>query len=136
MLLMIGTQSAIVRTTPFHRRVVNLRHFRWLDEYLAAAAIVIYVIGEKHVLASVLWAPLHHENGVVAEDDLAFYLAEAGRADRKRDVIIQIRPDSVWHSLTFRQRFTPRQRLHNSEQITRVIDQHQQASDLNDRNPE
>ena len=70
-LLVVGAQAAVVRAAPLHRRVVAQRHLRRLDEHLAAAAVVVDVVGDQHALGAVLRAALEHVDAAVLEDDLA-----------------------------------------------------------------
>jgi hypothetical protein len=90
MLLMIRAEAAIVRTSPFDGCVIDLRHLRRFDEDLAAAAIVIVIVGDEDLLGPVIRAALHHEHAVVLKDDFCFYFAKALRADGKGDVVIEI----------------------------------------------
>jgi hypothetical protein len=52
-LLVIGTQSAIIRAPPLHRGVVCYGHFRRLQEDLSTTTVVVHVICNKHSLAPV-----------------------------------------------------------------------------------
>jgi hypothetical protein len=97
MLFMVGAQSAIVGTAPLHSGVVNLRHFRTLEENFAAAAVVVHVIRYEYTLRPVFRAALEQEHLVVLENDLAFEFAKTGGADGQGHVIKQVRPGSFCH---------------------------------------
>ena len=88
---MVGAQAAVVGAAPLHRRVVALRHLRVLEEHLAAAAVVVDVVGDQHALGAVHRAVLEHQHAAVLEDDLGVDAPVAGRADRDRGVVEQIR---------------------------------------------
>src|SRR3954465_14304024 len=67
MLLMIGAQAAIVRTAPFNRRVVNLRHLRRLYINFTAAPVVFHIVSDQNSLVTMLRATLQHEDLAVLE---------------------------------------------------------------------
>ena len=119
-LLVVGAQAAVVRAAPLHRRVVALRHLRVLEEHLAAAPVVVDVVGHQHALGAVHRAVLQHQHAVVLEDDLRVDAAIARRADGDRGVVEQIRsglghgatssaPPSIaqWRSQTAHRRRPP-----------------------------
>jgi hypothetical protein len=96
---MIGAQTAVIGTAPLDGCVVVRRHFRRLDEYFAAAPIVVDVIGHEHPLGAVLRAFLEQVDALILKNDLAFHFAIAGGADRQRDVVEEIRADTSSHGL-------------------------------------
>jgi hypothetical protein len=57
-LFMVGAETAIVGASPFYGCVVNQRHLRRLDENLAAAAVVIDVVGDENFLGAMVGAAL------------------------------------------------------------------------------
>jgi len=71
-LLVVGAEAAVVWASPFDWGVVNQRHLGGLDENLAAAAIVIDVIGDEDSFGAVVGAALQEEDFVVLEDCFAF----------------------------------------------------------------
>src|ERR1700722_3943855 len=97
MLLVRRTHTAILRAAPFHRCVVNLRHFRFLDEDFAAPAIVIHVVRDQHPLGAMLRAALQKENVVVLENALSFQLSEADGANRYSHVVKHVRTYARTH---------------------------------------
>ena len=109
-LLVIRAQAAVVRTAPLHRRVVGQGHLRRLDEDLATPPVVVDVVGHQHALASMFRASFQHQHVAVLEYDLAFHLAEAGRADRQRDVVEEIRAHLVTHGVNLPGRVEGRRR--------------------------
>jgi len=52
-LLVIGTQSAVIRASPLYRGVECHGHFRRLQENLSTTTVVVHVICNKHSLAPV-----------------------------------------------------------------------------------
>ena len=97
MLLVIGAEAAVVGAAPPHRGVVGHGHLRRLQEDLSAPAVVVHVVGHEYLLGTMLGAALQEEDAPVLEDDLALDLAKAGRADRDRDVVEEVRPDARGH---------------------------------------
>jgi hypothetical protein len=71
-LLMVGAEAAVVGASPFDGCVVNQRHLRGLDENLAAAAVVIDVVGDENFLGAMVGAALQEENFVILENCFAF----------------------------------------------------------------
>ena len=57
-LLMVGAEATIVRTSPADGRVERARHLRRLYEHLAALAVVAHVIRDQDALVSMSWAVL------------------------------------------------------------------------------
>jgi hypothetical protein len=57
-LLVVGAETAIVGAAPLHGCVVNVGHFRTLDEDFAAAAVIIDVIGDENMLGAVFGTTL------------------------------------------------------------------------------
>jgi hypothetical protein len=98
-LLVIRAQPAVVRATPFHRRVVALRHLRRLDEHFPAAPVVVHIVSDQDALMTVFGAVLEHEDAIVLEDDLRVDAPIARRTDRDRDVVEQIRTRLCGHRL-------------------------------------
>src|SRR5947209_2796274 len=95
---MVSAQSAIVRASPLDRGVVSQRHFRRLDEYLAAAPVVIHIVGDQNTFPPMLHAVLEHEYLVVLKNDLGFALHEAARADGDGNVVEKIRTHALSHA--------------------------------------
>jgi len=93
----VSAKTAIIRASPLDRCVVVLRHLRRLDEDLAAATVIVHVVGNQDFLISMLRAMLEHEDFAIHEDDLGFDLLETFRADRDGDVIEEIRTNFVTH---------------------------------------
>ena len=92
MLLVVGAKAAIIRTSPFDRRIVVQWHFRLLDEDFAVPAVVVHVIRDENPFCSMLRTPLKQENFLILKDNFAFQLAETRRANRQRNVIKHVRP--------------------------------------------
>ena len=69
-LLVIGAQSAVIGTAPFHGRVVVIGHLRRLQENFPAAAVIVHIIGNEDALVSMNSAALEHEDVAVFEDNL------------------------------------------------------------------
>src|SRR6266851_5033026 len=90
MLLVVGTEAAVVGASPFDRRVVNHGHFRSLDKNLAAAAVVVDIVRNKNTLRTVPLAFLQQVDIAVLKDDLALHLCVTPRADGDRDVVEEI----------------------------------------------
>ena len=99
MLFVVGAQSTIIWTAPLYRRVVNLRHLRWLEKHLATTPVVIHIIGHEDAFCAVFRTAFKQKHFVVLKDDFSFELAKTVRADRHRDVIKQVRPDTLRHVL-------------------------------------
>src|SRR5882724_11994184 len=98
MLLVVGTQSAIIRTSPLHGRVVSRRHLRRLDENFPASAIVFNIIRDQNFFVSMRRAMLQQKYVSIFKYDFPFKLAETRRAYRQRDVVKQIWPHSAAHA--------------------------------------
>jgi hypothetical protein len=96
-LFMIRAQSTIVGTAPFHGRVVNNRHFRGLQEYLTATAIIVHVFRYQHALKAMVRATFQEIDIFVGEDDFGVTAAVALRADGSGGVVEEIGTDSVTH---------------------------------------
>src|SRR5712671_5609951 len=94
---MVGTQPAIVWTSPLHRRVVLQRHLRRLDEYLAAASVVVHVVGDQDALATMLHAMLEHVDLIVLKNYLSLALHVTARADRNGNIVKKIGTGSLCH---------------------------------------
>jgi hypothetical protein len=77
----IGAETAIVGTTVLYWSVIVIRHLRWLDEYFAAATIVIHIIGHQHPLEAMLRASFEHKDLAILKDDLGVDAAVTGGAD-------------------------------------------------------
>src|SRR5258708_27781765 len=97
MLLVVGAQTAVIGAAPLYRGVVYQRHFRLLDEHLAASPVIINVIGDQHALSAMLRTALEEENLVVLENDLTFQLAKTLRTDGQRHIVKKIRPHAFGH---------------------------------------
>src|SRR4029453_3236115 len=97
-LLMVGAEATIVRTSPANGRVERARHLRRLDEPLAALAVVAHVIRDEDALVSMGWAVLQEVHGVVLKDDLAFDLSITRGADGDGDVIEKIWTNAISHA--------------------------------------
>ena len=87
---MIAAQSAIIRAAPLHWSVVNIWHLWRLDKNLATPLVVIHVVRYQHLFTAVLWAALQHKNFVVLENNLAFNLIQASRADGNYNVVEKV----------------------------------------------
>src|SRR5215475_5126383 len=98
MLLVIRTQTAIVRAPPLDRSVVLVRHLRRFDEHFAGTAVVINIVGDEHAFGAVRGAAFEQEDVAALEDDLALDLAEAGRANGDRNIVVEIWTHTVSHS--------------------------------------
>jgi hypothetical protein len=100
MLLVIGTESAVVRAAIFDRGVIDHRLLRRFDEDLAGATIVIDVVGYQHALMTVLGAALQHPHLVIFKDDLGVNAPIARGADRDGDVVEKIGAELVCHGVS------------------------------------
>src|SRR5581483_9935037 len=89
-LLVIGAEATVIWASPFHGGVVNQRHLGGLDEEFAAAAVIVYVVGDEDVLGPMVGTALEKVNLAVLEDDFGFYLSVTGGADRERNVVEEI----------------------------------------------
>ena len=77
-LFMISAEAAIIRAAPLHRRIKDIRHLRRFDKNLAAAAVVINIIGQQNFFTAVPGTPLQHEYLAVLKDDLSLHLFQTG----------------------------------------------------------
>ena len=98
-LLVIRAKATIVRAAVLHGRIPMQRHLRWLDEDLAAAAVIIHVIGHEDTLETMLRAPLQHVDTVVLKDDLGVSPAETRSAQRNSGVVEEVETNRSAHSL-------------------------------------
>src|SRR5258708_23794108 len=92
---MIRAQSAIVGAAPLHGRIEVVRHLRRLQENLAAAAVIIDIVGNQDALTAMDGARFQQIDTTVFEDDLAVHAAKATGADGDGDVIKQVRSNPV-----------------------------------------
>src|SRR5579864_1518689 len=99
-LLVVGAEAAVVGASPLHRRVVDQRHFRGLDENLAAAAVVVDVVGNEDALSAMLRAALEQVDIAILKNSLGFDLVVARRADRYGYVIEKV-GTSLGHGASF-----------------------------------
>src|SRR5882724_5463625 len=90
MLLMVCAETTVIGTSPLYGGVVDEWHFGRLDENLAAAAVVVDVVGDQDALVSVLGAAFEQEHLIVLKDCLPFDFSIAGRADGEGDVVEEI----------------------------------------------
>src|ERR1700687_3521680 len=79
-----------MRTAPLDRSVVTLWHLRRLEKDLAAAPVIIYVVREEHALRPMRSAPFQQVDLAIFENDFAFYLFVALRADRECNIVVEI----------------------------------------------
>src|SRR5581483_11446069 len=97
MLLMIRAEPAIVRAAPPHRSIETVGHLGSFEKHLAAAPVVIDVVGDEHALVAMDGTAFQEVDPVVLEDNFSFELSVAGGADGESDVVEEIRPDAVSH---------------------------------------
>ena len=100
-LLMIGTEAAVIGTAVLDWCVINHRLLRSLDEDFAGAAVIVNVIGHKNALMAMLRAALQHPDLAVFEDDLGIDAAIAGGADGDGDVVEEIGSELIGHLCSF-----------------------------------
>src|SRR5215470_1269102 len=72
MLFVVGAQTTIVWAAPLDRGVVHHGHFRFLDEDLAASAVIVDVVGDEDAFRTVFGTPLEKKYPVVLKYDLSF----------------------------------------------------------------
>ena len=99
-LLVVGAKAAVVGASPLDGRVVNERHLRGLDEDLAAAAVVVDVVGDEDAFGAVFRAAFEEIDVAVLEDDFGFDFAVAGGADRDGDVVEEVGAGFVGHDVS------------------------------------
>ena len=87
---MIRAETAIVWTAVLHGSIPVQWHFRWLDEDLTAAAVVINIIGHQDTLETMVRAPLQHVDTVILKDDLGVDPAETRSAQRDSGVVEEV----------------------------------------------
>jgi hypothetical protein len=100
-LLVVGAEATIVRTAPFDGRVVDVGHFGRFEENLAAAPVVIDVVGNEHALRAVALAALQQINAVVLKDYFGVAAPIALGADGSGGVVEEVGADSVSHGRDF-----------------------------------
>ena len=92
---MIAAKTAIIRAAPLHRGVVHIGHLWRFDKNLAAPLVVIHVVRYQHLFTAVLRAALQHKDFVVLENNLAFNLTQASRADGDYNVVEKVRSNAL-----------------------------------------
>src|SRR6185312_14407095 len=97
MLFVISAQPAVVGTSPLYGSVINQRHFRRLDEYFPAAAIIIDIISDQYPFRAVLGTSLQEIDLAILKYGLCLDFSKTLRANRHDHVIEKIRPFSVAH---------------------------------------
>jgi hypothetical protein len=90
-LLVVGTEAAIIWTAPFHGGVVYLWHFRRLYEYLAATTVVINIISDEDALWAMLRATFKKVDVAILEDGFGLHFSIARGANRNGDIVEEIR---------------------------------------------
>src|SRR5437764_11830151 len=70
-LLVIGTEPAVVGTRPADRRVAAQRHLRRLEIHLPALTVVVDVVGDEYALVAVRRTMFEKEDRAVFEEYLA-----------------------------------------------------------------
>jgi hypothetical protein len=90
MLFVVGAEAAIVGASPLNRSVVDERHLGGLDEDLAAAAVIVDVVGDENSFRAMLGAAFQEKHISVLEYRLRFNLAVTGRTDRESDVVEEV----------------------------------------------
>lgn len=95
MLLMVGTEAAIKRTSPFHWRLKLIRVFRRLV-VIPDAFVVLDVGGNQDPAHTVLRAPFFHPYLSVLEDNLGIHPSQAFRAKGTGVVVVGIVSNWQW----------------------------------------
>ena len=67
---MVGAEAAVVGAAVFDGGVEAVGHLGWLDEDLAAAAVVVDVTGDQNAFETMLGATLEHVDVVVIVFDV------------------------------------------------------------------
>jgi len=96
-LLVIGTEAAVVRTAVVDWCVSPERHLRRLEIHLTALAVIVDVVRNQNAFGAVRRTMLEHPHAPVLKHNLAVDLAVTRRADRHDRVIVKVWPRCGWH---------------------------------------
>jgi hypothetical protein len=97
MLLVVGTEAAVVGTSEFNGRVVPVRHLGRLDKDFATAPVVVHIIRYEDALEAVGRTTLEHEDVIFFEDDLGVDAAVTGGTDGNGGVVVEVRANAGGH---------------------------------------
>jgi len=58
MLLVVGTESAVIRASSTNRSVIDICLLRWLEKYLTTFSVVPNIVSDENIFCSVFGATL------------------------------------------------------------------------------
>ena len=89
MLFVIRTNAAVIRTTVVGSRMWFLRIFRSFV-VVPDLLVIVYIVGDKHLLKAVLRTSFCHEHLRILEYDFGVDLSMTNRAETLGKVVIDI----------------------------------------------